>query len=142
MPINGLNLTITKILKLSNIVAITSHLSRWYTNQRVTSYVLRVYMLTSCVYCTIYELFSFHEGRVTFCIQVTSYFLLHELWVAFYIRVTSYCLFHELPDTFIARVTSYCLLHKLPVTVYCTIYEWRLAYELKLLFICDLLVTF
>ena len=77
---------------------------------------LRVNILTSCVYCTSYELFLLHELRVTFCIRVTSYCLLHELRVTFYIRVTSYCLLHELRVTFITRVTSYCLLHKLRVT--------------------------
>ena len=63
--------------------------SEWYTNQRVTSYELRVNIHTSCVYCTSYELFLLHKLPVTFCIRVTTSSLLHEL------RVIVYCTSYE-----------------------------------------------
>ena len=87
----------------------------WYTNQRVTSYELRVNILTSCVYWMNYEL------RFIFITQVTSYFLHTSYELLFITRVTScfYCTSYEL--LFIARVTSYCL--ELRFTVYCTSYE-------------------
>ena len=66
---------------------------------------LRVIILTSCVYCTSYELW------VVFTARVKSYCLLHELQVTFYMRVTRYCLLHMLRVTLIVRVTSYYLLH-------------------------------
>ena len=104
----------------------------WYTNQRITSYGLGVNILTSCVYCTSYELRFIFIARVTsyFCVRVTRYCLLHKL------RVTSYCLFHEVRVTIIAQVTSYCLFPGLRVTVYCTSYQLLFAYELRVSVFC------
>ena len=83
----------------------------WYTNQQVTSYELRVNILTSCVYCTSYEL------QIIFIARVTSYFLHTSYELLFIARVTSYfyCTSYELLFAyklevhFYMRVTSYFL---------------------------------
>ena len=75
------------------------------------------YILTSCIYCTSYELFLLHELRVTFYIRVTSYFYCTCYKLLFIARVTSYCLLHELRVTFCIRVTIYWLLQKLRVNL-------------------------
>ena len=90
----------------------------WYTNQRVTSYELRVNILTSCVYWMNYEL------RFIFITQVTSYFLHTSYELLFITRVTSYCLLHEL------RVIVYCTSYELllRVTIYCLLHELRVIF--------------
>ena len=73
----------------------------WYTNQRVTSYELRVIFLTSCAYCTSYDLL--------FIVRVTSYLLHASYELQFIARVTSSCLHTSYKLVLIARVKSYLL---------------------------------
>ena len=71
---------------------------------------MRVIILKSCVYCTIYKLLLSHELWFNFCMRVTSYCLLHELWVTFIAQVTSYFLHKNYEFLFVARFTSYFVL--------------------------------
>ena len=86
----------------------------------VTSYELRVNILTSCVYCTSYELQVIIIPRVASYFLHTSYelLLLHELQVIAYCtsykllciaQVTSYFLHTSYDVLFTAQVTSYFL---------------------------------
>ena len=113
----------------------------WYTNQRVTSYKLRVNILMSYVYCTSYGSWVIFIARVTsyflhtsyellFIARVTSYFLhtSYELLLLHKLRVIVYCTSYEL--LFIARVNELFFIGKLRVVINCASYE--------LLFNCEL----
>ena len=132
----------------------------WYINQWVTSYELQVNILTSCIYCTCYELPFAHKLWVSvYCTSYESYFtcalqvivysmsykllLLHELRVIVYctryeLRVTfgtqfmiNSCLLHELRVIFYTRVTSYCLFRELQVTIIARVTSCCLLQELR-----------
>ena len=90
-----------------------------YPNQWVTSYKLRVIILTSCIYCTSYELLFACELRVT--VYCKSYVLFFK----YVSRVTAYCTGYELH-----------IAHELQVTVYCTSYELILTYESRITVYC------
>ena len=102
---------------------------------------LRVNILTSCVYCTSYELLLTYELRVA--VYLTSYELLslQELAVTVYCRsyellfiaqVTSYFLHTSYKLLFIARVTrTFLTFYKLRVVINCTIYELLFNYGLQ-----------
>ena len=91
----------------------------WHTNQRVTSFELRVITFTGCVFCTGNEL------------RVTVYCTSYELPFTYELQVTFYCTSYKLPFACELRVTAYCTNYELPfpcelwVTVYCTSYFFK-----------------
>ena len=74
---------------------------------QVTSYELICLRVAFIARVASYDLFLWHELRVTFCIRVTSYCFLHKL------RVTVYCTSYELLFAYELRVTVYYTSHEL-----------------------------
>ena len=84
----------------------------WYTNQQITSYELRVNILTSCVYYTSYKLLFPYELRVTVYSLSYELLLLPKLRVIFYRPSYELLFYAQVTSFFCMQVTSYFFLHE------------------------------